>query len=215
MKTTGIVMAAVVLLGVLSADAQQRPTVMILPVVVERVDNPARGTVLCPLCKGVFKGGIVQPGSENTLTRLLYDKIEGAGVFTVLLLENVKSALSRFDQSRFQEEPVSSAALLGNELNAAFVLLGYLFRFEERIGSSIGVEKPASVGFDLHLVRVREKKVVWTGRFDETQRPLTEDLRKIGSFFKRGAVWLTAEELASSGLSETLKKMPPVSELEK
>ncbi len=215
MKRIGILIAGIILFGAVELKAQQKPTLMILPVLVERTEDPARGTVVCPLCKGVFRSGIVQPGSENILTRSLYDKMEEEKAFAILPLEKVKEALSRFDQKRLEQDPIPSSSSLGSESKAEFVLLAYLFRFEERIGSSIGVERPASVGFDLHLVRVRDSKVVWTGKFDETQRPLSEDLRKIGSFFRRGAVWLTAAELASAGLSETLKKMPGPAELEK
>jgi hypothetical protein len=78
----------------------------------------------------------------------------------------------------------------------------------------MGVDKPASVAFDLHLVRVRDGRVAWTGKFDETQRPLSDNLLKIGTFFKRGAKWLTAEELASAGMGETLTALPGVTELE-
>jgi hypothetical protein len=47
-----------------------------------------------------------------------------------------------------------------------FIFVGVLFRYEERIGSSIGAEKPASVGFDVHLIRMKDEKMVWIGKFD-------------------------------------------------
>ena len=93
-------------------------------------------------------------------------------------------------------------------------MIGILFRFEERIGSSLGVEKPASVAFDLHLFRLRDGVRVWDGKFDETQRPLCDNLFQIGSFVRRKAKWLTAEELAEVGMEEMLKKFPGVKELE-
>jgi hypothetical protein len=61
---------------------------------------------------------------------------------------------------------------------------------------------------------LRDGIEVWKGRFDETQRPLSENLFKIGSFFRRKASWLTAEELASVGLDEMLKRLPGPKELE-
>jgi hypothetical protein len=103
---------------------------------------------------------------------------------------------------------------LGKTLNVDFIFLGVLFRFEERIGSSIGAEKPASVGFDVHLFRMRDEKMVWRGKFDETQKPLSEDLLKIGSFVRRKASWLTAGELSSVGMDEMLKRFPGTKELE-
>ena len=208
-----IVMIGMLLFGSLQLKAEQKPGMAILPFFVEKVEDPARGAV-CPLCKGISRSGAILPGSQDTLTRLLYAKIEAAGTFNLLPLERVQGAFSHVDRNAFEQEPAASSVRLGKEVNAVFVFLGYLFRFEERIGSSIGVEKPASVAFDLHLMRVRDGKVVWTGKFDETQRPLSEDIRKIGSFFRRGAVWLTAGELASAGIEETLKKLPGVKELQ-
>jgi hypothetical protein len=76
------------------------------------------------------------------------------------------------------------------------------------------VERPASVSFDLHLFRLRDEKMVWTGKFDETQKPLSENLLKIGSFFRRKARWLVAEELASVGMDEMLRKLPGWQELD-
>jgi hypothetical protein len=103
---------------------------------------------------------------------------------------------------------------MGKELKADFVMLGILFRFEERVGSSLGVEKPASVAFDLHLFRLRDGVRVWDGKFDETQKPLFDNLLQTGSFIRRKAQWLTAAELAEVGMEEMLKKLPGVKELE-
>ena len=200
--------------GTAIAESVEKPSLAILPFFVERVEDPARGAVICPLCKGIFRPGNILPGSQNTMTRLLYERMESLRTFTVLPVERVEQIFSRSASEAFEQKPVPSAAQLGKELGVDFVLLGYLFRFEERIGSSLGVEKPASVGFDLHLVRIRDGKVAWTGKFDETQKPLSEDIRKLGSFLRRGAVWLTAGELASAGMSEVLEKLPGVKELE-
>src|SRR4030067_1392307 len=122
--------------------------------------------------------------------------------FRVLPLEKVEEALSHWGKRDFVEKPIPSSLHLGKELNADFIFIGFLFRFEERIGSSMGVEKPASVGFDFHLFRLKDSKEVWKGKFDETQRPLSDDLLKIGAFFRRKASWLPAKELASVGIDE-------------
>ena len=194
--------------------SEEKPPLAILPFFAERVEDPERGAAVCPLCKGIVKSGTILLGAQNTMTRLLYSKMGAMGTFTLLPEERVEETFFHSARDPFQQNPISSAVQLGKELDVDFVFVGYLFRFEERVGSSIGVEKPASVGFDLHLVRVRDGKVAWTARFDETQRPLSEDLRKFKSFMRRGAMWLTAQELASAGMSEALEKLPGVKELE-
>jgi hypothetical protein len=196
-----------------AAAEEPKPELAILPFFIQKGEDPTRGEV-CPLCKGLHQSGSILPGSQNTMTRLLYEKMENVGTFTLFPLERVEGVLSRSDLKQFFEKPGSAAVLLGRELDADFVFVGYLFRFEQRVGSSMGVEKPASVGFDLHLVRVRDGKIAWTGKFDETQRPLSDNLLKIGTFFRRGAKWLTAEELASAGMGETLTALPGAKDLE-
>lgn len=201
-------------IGMISeAGAQVKPGVAIISFFVERVKDPARGAI-CPICKGAYRKGDIQPGSQNILTRLLYQKMEASGAFRVIPGERVEGALSHTNRKQLEEKTLLLAPALGKELGADFLFFGYLFRFEERVGSSLGVEKPASVGFDLHLLRARDGRIVWTTKFDETQRPLSENILKIGSFFRRGASWVKADELASVGMDEALKALPGPQELE-
>jgi len=193
--------------------AEAKPSMAIVPFFIERVDDPARGAI-CPVCKEIYRPGDILPGSRNTLTRLLQEKIEAIDTFNVLPREKVEEAFSQSERSQFELKPLRSSIQLGKTLNMDFIFIGFIFRFEERIGSHIGAEKPASVGFDVHLIRLRDEKIVWTGKFDETQKPLSENVLKIGSFFRRKASWLTAEELSSVGMDEMLKRFPGPKELE-
>jgi hypothetical protein len=193
--------------------AETKPSLAVLPFFIHRGEGPGRGAA-CPICKGVIQRGEILPGSQNTLTRLLEQKMEAPGTFKVLPLEKVEEAFSQIERRQFELKPMRSSIQLGKTLNMDFIFIGVLFRFEERIGSSIGAEKSASVGFDVHLIRLKDEKMVWTGKFDETQRPLSENLFKIGSFIRRKGSWLTAEELSSVGMDEMLKRFPGPKELE-
>ncbi len=193
--------------------AEAKPSMAILPFFIERVDDPARGAV-CPVCKGIYRPGNILPGSRNSLTQLLQEKMEAMDTFNVLPREKVDAVLSPSERAQLELKPLRSSIQLGKTLNMDFIFIGFIFRFEERIGSHIGAEKPASVGFDVHLIRLRDEKIVWKGKFDETQKPLSENVLKIGSFLRRKASWLTAEELSSVGMDEMLKKFPGAKELE-
>ncbi|HUL29449.1 MAG TPA: hypothetical protein VLZ03_03255 [Thermodesulfobacteriota bacterium] len=196
------------------SKAETKPRLAMLPFFFERLNNPARGTVLCPLCKGVFQTSTVPSAAVNYLSRLLYQKMDALDRFIITPDEEAEEALTPLMRTQFEEKPFPTAVQIGKELDVDFIMVAYLFRFEERIGSRIGAEKPASVGFDVHLIRLRDGKIVWTGKFDETQKPLSENLLNIGSFFKRKASWLTAEELSGVGMDEMLKKLPGAKELE-
>lgn len=193
--------------------AEEKPSLAILPFVIERAEDPGKGTI-CPFCKGVYRSGEILSGSQNAMTKLLYQKMETMGRFEILPLEKVEETPSLQDMKRFKEKPIELSLQAGREFGVHYILVGFLFRFEERIGSSFGVERPASVSFDIHLFRLRDGMEVWRGKFDETQKPLSENLLEIGSFVRRKAHWVTAEELASVGMGEVLKKLPGVNELE-
>ena len=209
----GLLVFGLVLAGRVETVADQKPILVILPFFVEKEEDPARGAI-CPVCKNVYQRGDVVPGSQNTLTRLLYQKTEAIGTFRIIPLEEAEKILSPSVRRQFEQKPIATAIQIGKELYADFISVEYLFRFEERVGSSLGVQKPASVGFDLHLFRTRDGMEVWKGKFDETQKPLSDNVLKIGSFFRRKAAWVTAEELASDGMDEMLKKLPEPKELE-
>ena len=205
--------SGMLLSGSLEVEAETNPTLAILPFLIERVDDPSRGAV-CPVCGGIYKRGNIQSGSQRTLAQLLQQKMEAMGTFKVFSMEKVEDAFSKADKGQFELRPTRSAIQLAKELNADFVFVGFLFRFEERVGSRVGVEKPASVGFDIHLLRVRDGKRVWEGKVDETQQALSENLLNIGSFVRRGATWLKAEELSSADMDAILKRLPSPKELE-
>jgi hypothetical protein len=74
-----------------------------------------------------------------------------------------------------------------------------IYRFQERRGGNLGVEKPASVGLHMHLM---EGNVVGrTFVFDEDQQSLSQNILGIGKFVRRGAKWITVDKLAEEGIN--------------
>jgi hypothetical protein len=97
---------------------------------------------------------------------------------------------------------------MGKKLGADAVVSGKIFRFQQRIGTSYAADTPASVAFSMYLLRVADGDMLWAGNFDETQRPLSDDLLQISTWAKRGGRFLTAEELAHSGLNKVMAAFP-------
>ena len=166
-------------------------------------------SIRCPLCGNIFTAGKVEQGADNILTDHLVGLIknqknfkliptsQAQGVLAGLLLKN-KKALS--EQDLLVET--------GRALNADVVMIGYIYRFRERLGKRYSVAAPASVAFDIHLISMTDGRILWVGHFDETQRSLSEDLFQLGKFLKRKAAWITAKELAFSGLENVLQACP-------
>ncbi|MBU2490433.1 MAG: hypothetical protein KKA60_13680 [Proteobacteria bacterium] len=97
---------------------------------------------------------------------------------------------------------------LGRRMEADAVLAGYVYRYKPRMGNAYAVETPASVAFELCLVRSADGAMIWSGRYDETQQALSENLLKAPKFLERGGKWVSAEDLAAGGLSHMLKDFP-------
>lgn len=99
--------------------------------------------------------------------------------------------------------------------DADAVLIGFVRTFREREGSKIG-GIPAAVGFDVRLLDASTGEVVWSGEYYEEQKPLTEDIR---GFFERGGTFVSALELAQSGVDRLMERFPvgrtPMAQLER
>jgi hypothetical protein len=76
----------------------------------------------------------------------------------------------------------------------------FVYRFQERQGGNFAVDKPASIGFHLHLFD--QNGVVKVFEFDETQQPLFDNILKLGTFLRRGMKWVTASRLAEEGIEK-------------
>ena len=106
-------------------------------------------------------------------------------------------------------QPSDSARLrrLGELVYADAVMTGRVLRYRERIGNEVGAKSPASVAFVVDLVDVRRGDVVWSARFDETQKALSENLFAIGDISQRGIKWLTADQLMLEGVRKAVNQL--------
>jgi hypothetical protein len=100
-------------------------------------------------------------------------------------------------------KPEQAAAGIAKSLKADAALIGVVLVYQERVGSRLGANPPATVGFEAKVVAA-DGQVLWAGGYYERQRPMTEDL--VG-FLQRWA-FVTAAELAEYGVDEVLKEFP-------
>jgi hypothetical protein len=166
-------------------------------------------SIRSPLSGKVFYTGAVKKGSEEMLTNKLVSILDQKGEFHLIPPEQAEGLIldsagfaSRDDAVRYRVQEI------GRQLSADAVLVGHLYRCKERIGTKYAADTPASVAFDLSLVSVTDGRLLWSGNFDETQKALNENLFLLGSFLKRKGSWVTAEEMAVTGLTNLLEKLP-------
>lgn len=165
----------------------------------------------CPLCGNVFVTGEVINDADDFLTLSLISLMEsrkGVELIPSGQAQGVWSEMLSRDEDRLseREQIVETGRILGADL----VMAGYVYRFRERIGTGYSVDSPASAAFDVHLVDVAGRRILWTGRFDETQRSLFENLFKIITFLKRKGAWVTVDKMAVSALEDMLQTFPEI-----
>lgn len=163
--------------------------------------------VQSPLTGKVFMTGVTPEGADRLLTELLVDALQQRTALQTVpsreayaVMDAVKSA------GDSQQSALKVLAKTGRMLKADMVIQGYLYRFKDRVGADYSAESAASVAFDVYLIDCVEQKLVWSGYFDQTQQALTDDLRYIGTFFRRGGRWITAEEMAITAMDDMFKE---------
>jgi len=167
-------------------------------------------TVRCPVCGLVFRTESYAKDSETVVESIFLDRLKDEKSFALIPPDRVGGIYEGVTGSLFKADILDVLKKVGAELEADGIILGYVYRFRERKGFSLSVEKPASVAFEIHLIRVSDGAIVWRGIFDKTQTSLMENLLQIASFIKEGGKWVTAKELAAEGMDEVLKDFPGV-----
>lgn len=155
-----------------------------------------------------YRAGRIAEGAEAAVTDLLYEALAKQTLFEAAARPLVEQELGKLAAPQTSGDGLQALALA---LEADAVLRGVVTEYREREGSRVGVTRPAAVGIELWLIRARDGETIWHGRYYESQQSMTEELRTVPLYFKRGARWLTARELAAYAVAELFKTFPPPS----
>lgn len=100
------------------------------------------------------------------------------------------------------------AEVAHREFGVPALVYGTVYRIRERTGEALATAKPASVWFEVTMVRAPGGTRLWQGVFNETQQPLNENLLNARRYPGGGTRWLRAEELAQWGAREVAREFP-------
>lgn len=120
---------------------------------------------------------------------------------------NSESEVREVEQSLGAISEAARPRRVGELVYADAVMIGRVLRYRERVGDEWGAKSPASVAFVLDLVDVRRGDIVWSARFDETQKPLSENIFALGDISQRGVRWLTADQLMEDGVKKAIAQL--------
>lgn len=163
----------------------------------------------CPFTGKVQMIGPVAASADEFLTEQLMLMIKEHTAYQPKLVDRASGLVAEHlsGQKRISSE-MDFLVAVGTDYGAELILAGYLYRFEERVGNNYAAEAPASVAFSLYLIEVNSKQLLWARHFDETQKPLSDNLFKLSDFIKRKGRWVTAREMASAALEEMVHDLP-------
>ncbi len=149
---------------------------------------------------------VVPPDSALVVAKQLAEAIAARGI-PVVSPEDIRSAADPAAGSNDALDPARVLAA-ASQFGANAVLTGNVVRWRDRQGEKLGASAPASVGFQVTLIRVPDGAKLWRAVFDETQQPLTENLFNAFRYPGGGTRWLTAEELSDWGADEVAAELP-------
>jgi hypothetical protein len=171
--------------------------------------------VRCQACGSILPGGTIEGEPQSFLTRTLWELLQQRTKGFELISPGQVEGFYNIDLAKhIATDPLTLMKKMGQQVQADYILWGVLFHFQERKGTAYGVEKPASVAFDLHLLRVKDGVMVWRTQYSKTQKSLTENLLEMEEMIKQKMRWITVEQLSRQGLEEILKDFPSAESLQ-
>jgi len=165
-------------------------------------------TVFCPLCGIGASSGKILKGSEKIVEEVFINKLREIKEVELIPPDKVEGVYKRISSESLKEPLLKRLQKVGNELGADFLAVGYVYRYSERVGYKYSSEHPASVVFEIHLIKTTDGSIIWRGFFDKTQKSLMEDVFQAPSFFKGGGKWLTARQLTEQGMNKVFETFP-------
>ncbi|MBA5866059.1 MAG: hypothetical protein GDA67_05100 [Nitrospira sp. CR1.3] len=148
---------------------------------------------------------VVVPGyAGEKVTQLFWVRLRNLKGVTVLPPADAAKVKASSTGGSNQPTPESTAAELARKLHADAALMGQVSVYQERVGSRLGANPPASVGFEVKAVAA-DGQVLWVGNYYERQKPMTEDF---SGFIHHGWGFVTVDELSHYGVEEILKAFP-------
>lgn len=189
-------------------SGQQVKRIAVMPFFKGRCDPNIKGNLDCPVSELFFDPNKVFPDSDRILTGHVQKALQKRHGQEVIPLAKVMEVYEGIPKDGEKETLRTLGQGLGKALEANFIVVGTVWRYRKRIEDSEGGETPASVAFAISLIDVATGKILWKRNFDESQRPLSDNVLDARAFFKKGAKWLSADELAGYGVNEIFETFP-------
>ena len=146
----------------------------------------------------------VPSGAKEKITDMVYVNLRLRPGLKTISPNEITKVLSKKSLKPSKIKNHWLARELRKELSLDAVIVGRVRVFRERAGQKFAAI-PAAVGFDVQVINAQDGTAVWAGDFFEEQKPFTQDFK---GMLERGGEWITAEELARSGVRQVMRRLP-------
>ncbi|MCJ7593678.1 MAG: hypothetical protein MUO52_02765, partial [Desulfobacterales bacterium] len=163
------------------------------------------GLIRSPLSGAVFMAEQVPNEAVDYMTSNLLGMLLEKGGPRIISLGQAEGLFSAVQATNSAMGDLEVFQEIGKAYFADAVLTGYVYRWREREGTEYAVNRPASVAFDLYLIKTDDGVIIWKERFEKTQQSLSENLLDLGTFLKGKGRWMEAKELADIGLAHLIE----------
>ena len=180
----------------------------VMPFIIAHPDTADAPAATCAITGGCFSSSAVPPDAVTIMNNMLEQQLRKITSIPFVPADQTglvaRDMIGR-DVWLAKREDI---AKLGRRLKVDAVLLGAIYRWRERVGSAAAAEEPAAVTFELALVLSADGSLLWTGSWDDVQKPLTDNWLNIGEYLRHGIQWFSARQFAGIGLEYVLQRFP-------
>ncbi len=152
-------------------------------------------------------GGTTPDVAATIVAHQLAEALAARGI-EVVAPSDVGRALEVAGEDPAQLRPLAAAEVVARKFGADAILTGTLIRWVERRGSGRAVSQVPAVGFEVVLRASPGAQRLWSATFNESQKPLGENVLITSQYPGGGTRWLTTEELARWGAGVLVKAVP-------
>lgn len=150
--------------------------------------------------------GRIAPDSLVALDRLLHsDLAKTKRMYTFIPVDHVVNATDYHESGRPQGLDYWTDFVAQYDID--LLLVPQILNWHERQGSGAGVTEPAHVRAEFYLINLKTKQIAKIVTFEEKQTGLVDNMLGVGDFFKRGAAWVTAEQLTQEAILAAIKEL--------
>ncbi|HEY6417723.1 MAG TPA: GNA1162 family protein [Candidatus Binataceae bacterium] len=180
-----------------SSDLQTHAVRSIKTVSVNRV-------AVMPLIDAAPPGGEpLEVNAGEAVTAELYSQVSIAGGWEVIPSEDVERAMQKLPPTT-PDNLDQNALQLAHDVSADGVLYGKVERYKERVGLDYAAASPAAVTFSLKFLDFKSKQIIWSAKFNKSQKALSQNIFDLANFVQHSARWVRAHEIALEGVTQAV-----------